>query len=44
MKVLDFDSDVLQLVIGEVIACLAENSTIAESVFLLIHMYLSIRP
>lgn len=44
MKVLDFDSDILQFVIGEVVTGLAEHSAIAESIFFIIYMYLSIRP
>ena len=44
MEVFDFDSDILELVISKVIGGLAKDSAIAESVFSLIHMYLSIRP
>ncbi len=43
MKVFDFDSNVLEFVIVEVVARLTEYSSVAESIFGLAEIYLSIR-
>ena len=43
VKVFDFDSNVLELVVVEVVAGLTEDGSVAESIFRLAEIYLSIR-
>lgn len=39
VKVFDFDSNVLEFVVVEVVACLTEDSSVAESILSLAEMY-----